>query len=402
VQKHIRTLFAKLFDSILPDMRQPTTYYNVRDCKTRIQVHQGGTRSGKTFSIMTALIEWCYMYQNNGWVITVVRKSFPSLRGSVLRDFREILEREGWYDAGMHNKTEQTYNLFGNYWEFISIDESQKIRGRKRNICFANECNELLLEDFRQLILRTTDKFILDYNPSDEFHWIYDHVIPRDDATFFKTTYLDNPYLSQETVAEIERLRDTDADYWRVYGLGERGISRETIFQTGTFSEKPEGAKFVAYGLDWGYTADPTAVVAVYRHDTTLYIEELLYSGGLTNPDIAEKLRELGIKRQDEIIADSAEPKSIDELHRIGFNIKPAQKGPDSIRIGIDAMKRYKLLIHETSVNVQKEFRNYKWQTDKNGRMLNKPRDEWNHAVDAARYVCLNKLLKKTGKYHLQ
>ena len=223
-------------------MKQPTTYYNVKECPTKIQIHQGGTRSGKSFSIITALCELCYRNWGAGMLITVVRKSFPSLRGSILRDFLEILDREGWYNEADHNKTEQTYTLFGNTWEFISVDDSQKIRGRKRTICFANEANELSIDDFRQLILRTTWKFIVDYNPSEEYHWLYD-LPARDDATFYKTTYKDNPYLSAEIIDEIERLKDTDENYWRIYGLGERGISRETIFQTTTYSDLPEGAK---------------------------------------------------------------------------------------------------------------------------------------------------------------
>lgn len=382
-------------------MKQPTTYYNVKECQTRIQVHQGGTRSGKTFSIVTALIEWCAVNVNSGWTITVVRKTFPSLRGSVMRDFLEILHREDYYSEAHHNKTENLYDLWGTTWEFISVDEPQKVRGRKRNICFINEANEVTFEDWQQLVLRTTHKVIIDYNPSDEFHWIYDKVIPRDDATFFRTTYLDNPFLSEDTVREIERLKDTDEEYWRVYGLGLRGQSRETIFQTDTYKDVPTGAKLLAYGLDWGFTNDPTSIVKVYGTDEDLYIEELLYKGRMTNDDIAQTLRELGVDRRDEIIADSAEPKSIEEVHRMGFNIKPAQKGPDSVRIGIDLMRRKKIHIHEDSLETQKEFRNYKWMTDKNGRILNKPVDAFNHSVDAVRYVCLVKLLRKTGKYYI-
>jgi len=317
----------------------------------------------------------------------------------VLRDFIEIITKEGYYDPAYHNKTENLYHLFGNTWEFISVDESMKIRGRKRQIAFLNECNELNLEDFRQIILRTTERLILDYNPSDEFHWIYDEVIPRDDATFFKTTYLDNPYLSQETITEIERLRETDENYWRIYGLGERGASRETIFQTTSYTDLPDGVKFVAYGLDWGYANDPTAVVSVHVRGDELFVRELLYRGGMTNSDLAQELSDLDIKRHDLIVADSAEPKSIDEIHRFGFNIKPARKGPDSVRIGIDAMRRMKLHVHKDSFNTHKEFRNYKWKTDKNLRVLNTPVDEWNHAVDATRYVCLNQLLKRSGSY---
>ena len=351
---------------------------------------------------MTALIEWCAINVNSGWTITVVRKSFPSLRGSVMRDFIEILHREDYYDERNHNKTENLYNLWGTTWEFISVDEPQKIRGRRRQVCFCNEANELTFEDFQQLILRTTHKMIMDYNPSDEYHWIYDKVIPRDDADFFKTTYLDNPFLSEETIAEIERLRETDEQYWRVYGLGERGQSRETIFQTGTYAELPSGAKRLAYGLDFGFANDPTAFVSVYLHEESLYIEEHIYKGRLTNNDIADELRALGVDRRDEVIADSAEPKSIEELHRMGFNVKPAKKGPDSIRAGIDIMRRRRIYVHEDSRETQKEFRNYKWMTDKNGRVLNKPVDDFNHSVDAVRYVCLLKLSKKTGQYILR
>lgn len=383
-------------------MKQPKTYYDLLHCKTRIAVFQGGTRSGKTRSIINALCEWCYRYKDAGWVITIVRKSFPSLRASVFRDFMTVLEEEGWYDESNHNKTENTYNLFGTIWEFISVDQPQKLRGAKRNIVFMNEANELDLESYRQIALRTTDKIIMDYNPSDEFHWIYDEVIPRDDASFYKSTYLDNPFLNAETINEIERLKETDENYWRVYGLGERGKSRATIFESSIYTELPEGCKQVAWGIDWGFSSDPTALVKVWIRDNELYIEEFLYSGGMTNSDIMAHMKECGITRHEEIIADSAEPKAIHEIHRGGFNIKPAKKGPDSIRIGIDLMRRHKLFIKDTSLNVQKEFRNYKWKTDKNERTLPVPVDSWNHAVDAVRYVCLNKLLRKTGTYTIR
>ena len=317
-----------------------------------------------------------------------------------MRDFVNILIEQGYYSERSHNKSEEMYTLWGNTIEFISVDQPQKIRGRKRHICFINEANELTIEDWRQLILRTTKRIIIDYNPSDEFHWIYDEVIPRDDAVFFQTTYLDNPFLDQELVQEIERLKDTDENYWRIYGLGEKGVSKETVFQHSTYDKLPEGVKLVAYGLDWGFANDPTAFVSVYRRGDELYLDQHIYSGGLTNDDIAEKLTALDIGRA-EIVADSAEPKSIEDLHRKRFYIKPAKKGPDSIRAGIDIMRRQKLFIQEGALDMLKEFRNYKWAVDKNGRALNKPVDDWNHAVDAVRYVCLNKMSKKSGKYHI-
>jgi len=380
---------------------QPKTYYDLKACKKRVAIFQGGTRSGKTFSILTVLIEWCLENINSGYTITVVRKSFPSLRASVLRDFLFILKTENYYNEKYHNKTENTYDLWGTTWQFISIDQPAKIRGAKREICFANEASELDLEDFRQLILRTSERFILDFNPSMEYHWIYDEVIPRDDANFYRSTYLDNPYIGKETIKEIERLKETDENYWRVYGLGLRGQSRETIFQTQIYTELPKRAKLVAYGLDFGFSNDPTALAKVYLHDNEIYIEEMIYQGGLTNSDIAEKLTEYGVTRHDEIIADSAEPKSIETIHRLNFNIRGAKKSGDSIRVGIDTMRRHKLFVKDDSLNAQKEFRNYKWKTDKNGKMLSVPVDNFNHLIDAVRYVCLNKILRKTGKYFI-
>jgi hypothetical protein len=206
----------------------PATYYHVRKSKARIQIHQGGTRSGKTYSILTALIELCH--KNTGLVITICRKTFPALRATAMRDFFEILNKEGAYNVELHNKSEGTYQLWGNLVEFISVDQPQKVRGRKREILFINEANELSLEDWRQLMLRTTDRVIIDFNPSDEFHWIYEQVIPREDADFFQTTYKDNPFLPESVVMEIERFKDVDENFWRVYGLGERGTSQATIF----------------------------------------------------------------------------------------------------------------------------------------------------------------------------
>ena len=388
-------------------MQQPATYYHVKGCASKIQVHQGGTRSGKTYSILTVIIELCHRSHNAGAVITIARKTFPAVRASVMRDFFNILAKEDAYDPGMHNKSEATYMLWGNLVEFISVDQPQKVKGRKRDLLFLNEANELALEDWRQLALRTTGmpngpSIILDYNPSDEFHWIYDEVIPRADAEFFQTTYKDNPFLEQSVVDEIERLQDTDENYWRVYGLGERGSSPSVIFPQWQAVDHPaEGAKLVAHGLDWGYANDPTALISVYRRGHELFFQEQLYSTSLTNPDISEELDRLGIGRE-LIIADSAEPKSLEELHRLGWNIKPSRKGPDSVRQGIDIMKRHRLHIVGDSPNLTKELRNYKWQTDKNGRNINRPVDTFNHAVDAIRYVCLNKLTTShSGKYYI-
>lgn len=365
-------------------MKQPSTYHHFRQSTSKIQVHQGGTRSGKTYSILQSLVELAWKNKDKGLVITICRKTFPSLRASAMRDFFTIVESQGWYNQASHNKSEGTYQLFGNMVEFISIDQPQKVRGRKRDVLFINEANEIHLEDWRQLVLRTTWRIIIDYNPSDEFHWIYDHVIPRDDADFFQTTYKDNPHLDQATIEEIERLKEVDENFWRVYGLGERGTSRATIFtHWKEVDQIPEGFKLYNIGLDFGYTNDPTAIVAIYTDGESYLMDEILYATQMSNQELAKVLREYQVP----VIADSAEPKSIDEIHKYGVNIHPCQKGADSVRSGIQFMKSKKLLVTSRSVNGIKELRNYKYHEDKNGKLTNQPVDAFNHFVDASRYA---------------
>lgn len=380
-------------------MKLAKTYYDVRGCASRIQVHQGGTRSGKTYSILLSLIELCYRNPNGGAVVTICRKTFPALRASVMRDFFEIIKREGLYNEDYHNKSEATYVIEGNLIEFISIDQPQKVRGRKRDILFINEANELNLEDWRQLLLRTTGRILLDYNPSDEFSWIYDHVIPREDASFFQSTFKDNPHLDPSLVAEIERLKISDENYWRIYGLGERGQSRTTVFNHWTQRDNigPE-FKLLAYGLDFGYTNDPTACVAVYWDGEGFLLDEILYRTGLSNRQIFQLL-EVG---KNPVIADSAEPKSIDELHGYGLNVFPARKGPDSVRAGIQFLQSKPLAVTAHSLNLIKELRNYKWREDKNGKILNEPVDAFNHGIDAARYAAMfNQSNPNFGRYKI-
>ena len=375
-------------------------YKHLQKSDKRITIEQGGTRSGKTYNILMWII-FEYSYQHTDKVITICRKTFPSLRASVMRDFMEILRVQDIYIEELHNKSSHEYYLNGNLVEFISLDQPQKIRGRKRNLLFINEANELFFEDWQQLVFRTDGKIILDYNPSDSFHWIYDKVITRDDADFYQTTYKDNKFLDPVIREEIERLRDTDGDYWRIYGLGERGSSRATIFQF-SVADEPKG-QVVAYGLDFGFTNDPTALIKVYKDGDNLYLEEKLYHTNLTNQDISQKLTELGMTRYDEIWADSAEPKSIEELHRMGWNVKPTAKGADSVMAGIDILKRHKLHIVKGSLNLTKELQNYKWQEDKNGNLLNRPIDAFNHLVDAMRYATFNRLSRPNyGRYAIR
>lgn len=370
------------------------TYYHVLKSTKRVQVHQGGSRAGKTYSILQALIELCHLNKGSGMTISVVRKTLPALKASALRDFIEILTSAGWYSENNHNKTEHTYTLFGNLVEFVSLDQPQKVRGRKRHVLFCNEANELTLEDFRQLSMRTTMKIILDYNPSMIEHWIYDEVIPREDCEYYQTTYKDNPHLEDVVVKEIERLQETDPDMWRIYGLGERGVNRHAVYWASPGTPK---GKLLGYGLDFGFSNDPTALVSVHVDDKDLYVQEHLYMTGLTNSDLIAKLEELEIPKREYIIADSADPKSIEEIHRAGWLVKPAKKGTDSVRAGIQLLKQHKLFYEGD--NLRKEFLSYKWKVDKNKKATNYPEDDYNHALDAARYVCLNLLKRGAGKY---
>lgn len=364
----------------------------------RFIVEQGGTRSGKTYNILMWII-MSYCLRNRGKIITITRKTGPSLRGSSMRDFFEILSSQKLYSEEFHQKSINEYNLLGNTIEFVSLDEPQKIRGRKRDLLFINEANEITKEDFFQLNIRTTERVILDYNPSDEYHWIYDDLIPRDDCDFHRTTYLDNPFLDENLIKEIERLKDTDDTYWQVYGLGERGVSQSIIFTYVEAEKIPEDASFVSYGLDYGYTNDPTAMVKIYKKDFSLYAEELIYKTMMTAEDIHRSFKSFGIGNEP-IYADSAEPRLNDNLRRMGWNIRPSVKGQDSVRAGIDLLKRYKINLAKSSNNLIQEFRNYKWITDKTGKLTNTPEDKHNHLIDALRYGTYSILAKPNfGRY---
>ena len=371
------------------------------EATTRFVVNIGGSRSTKTYSILQLLIVKA-LESENPLVISIVRKSMPSLRLSALRDFFDILKQYDLYNVENHNKTENTYLINNTLIEFFSIDDAQKRRGSKRDILFVDEANELSAEDFFQLNIRTTQTVYLGFNPSEQF-WYNDQLQNRDDITIIHSTYKDNPFLSTEQINEIERLEFTDKQYYQIYALGEFAGAIDLVYSYTVVDHIPvEQAKLVALGMDWGYTNDPTTLVEVWQWDDALYLNELVYDRGLTNQDIVTKLQEYEVDRYIEIIADSAEPKSIEEVRRAGFNIKPAAKGPDSILNGIDILKRKRLHVTKQSVNLINELNKYKWVVDKNGHKLNKPIDSFNHALDAVRYVALNKLkANKSGMYNI-
>ena len=385
---------------ITPKIQTNKVFKHLCNTDKKIVVEQGGTRSGKTYNILLWIIfEYCT--RNNNKIITICRKSFPSLRATVMRDFMTILQGQNLYKEKYHNKSNSEYYLFGNLVEFISLDQPQKVRGRKRDLLFVNEGNELYYEDMQQLLFRTQDRIILDFNPSDEYHWIYDKLITRADCVFYKTTYLDNPFIEQTIIDEIERLKDTDEQYWQIYGLGERASSRSTIFNYTEVNQIPTEANLVAYGMDFGYTNDPTTLVSVYTLDYNLYVKEHLYRTQMTTQDINIFLRDEELT-SNPIYADSAEPRLIEELRRMGHNVFSSVKGKGSVNAGIDLLKRYKIHILATSTNAISEFRNYKWVEDKNGMLTNVPEDKHNHIIDPTRYATYSILSRPNfGRYAL-
>lgn len=364
------------------------------EATSRIVVNQGSSRSGKTYSILQMIIVRAMAMTDQGHKFTIVRKESTTIRSTVLQDFQSIMQEWGLWDDKNFNKVVMEYRLNGNLIEFIGANDGQKLRGAKRDTLYVNEANELGWESVKQLIMRTTGQVYLDYNPSiTKLHWLYSKIIDvRDDVTFIHSTYKDNPFLEEAIVKEIERLQFTDPDAWRIYGLGEMGVSRSTIFNAYTTDSIPEGCSLISYGLDFGYTNDPTALVAAYLSSDgqSIYLKEIAYATGLTNDDIIDILVANNISNRDTIYADSAEPKSIDYIKRKGYNIRPTKKGADSILSGIDTLKRYRL--YYTGRNLQMEFTNYRWKEDINGEPTNKPIDRYNHAMDAVRYATFNVL----------
>lgn len=363
----------------------------------RFSVLQGGTRSGKTYAVCQYLI-YLLRTSKKPLVISVIRKTLPAVKASVMRDMISILEDIGTYFVGIHNKAENTFRYKNHLLEFLSVDEPQKIRGRKRDIAFLNEANELTLEDFRQINMRTTERMILDFNPSEVTHWIYDEVIPRKDCDTWISTYQDNMFLSPELVHEIERMRERDPDYWRVYGEGQRAFySKRQIFSNWRFIPENQIPEFddPVIGLDWGFSIDSTAIVLLQRFNDKIYIKELLYKTGLTNQDIADFLKKNNY-HETLIFADSAEPKSIEELKRLGLWIKPATKGQGSINAGISLLKEFEIFVSDKSKNIQQEYNSYFWTELKDGTIINKPVDKFNHSLDAIRYAVYSQYGKRT------
>jgi phage terminase large subunit len=369
------------------------TFEHLLESSKRISHHIGGTRSGKTYSILQYLIVEGLKDKSD---ITIVRKTVPSLKRTVMKDFKDILNKLGIYSENNMNISERIYTFpNGTQFLFLNTDDPEKLRGVKSDILFIDEASEVDEESYFQLSIRTKGKIILAYNPTiSPYHWLRQ----MSDCDRYVTTYRDNPYLPKEMVRAIEDLQYKSPKKWTIYGLGEYAANDRAIYQFEIVDEVK--GEFVGFGLDWGWN-DPTAMVAVFRDGDNLYVDEVIYESHLRVVDIINKLKQIGIER-DEIWCDSSEPRNIEELYRAGFNAKAVVKGADSRRFGIGVVQNFKLHITKRSQNVINEAYSYEYAADKYGYVTEVPQDSFDHSMDAMRYLVMSKLsIKKqsAGKY---
>jgi phage terminase large subunit len=361
----------------------------------RYIVDEGGTRSGKTFAILT-LAHAISMQHKQPHIFSVVSETYPHLKRGAIRDFKEILQGCGAWNPMLWNKTESQYQTNeNNILEFFSCDSPGKVHGPARKFLFINEAQNISYEVFKQLAVRTTGTIFIDFNPTFEF-WAHKELKNDESCKWIHSTYQDNPYLTDSQIIEIEKGRNNKY-WWDVYGLGKVGRLEGVIFDNWVeVDEYPEQPRNEVYGLDFGFSNDPTALVKCCFNDGKMFIKELLYSTGMTNSDICEHLHGLGVDGK--IFGDSAEPKSIEEIYRQGFNIHPCVKGKDSIMTGIQKMQQYDICVTKDSLNLIKELRNYQWQKDKNENKINKPIDSYNHLIDAIRYALTSQMKRQGGR----
>lgn len=349
--------------------------------RKRLRGVAGGTSAGKTISILQILID--YAQSTKGQLISVVSESFPHLKRGAMRDFLSIMQSQHYFNDALWNKTDFIYSFeTGSRIEFFSADQPSKVRGPRRDVLFINEANNVPYETFDQLAVRTSGAIWLDWNPTSEF-WFYTEVAPNRDHDFVTLTYKDNEALAPTIIEDIESHR-LNKNWWQVYGLGQLGEVEGKIY-TGwqIVDEVPFEARLVRRGLDFGYSNDPTAVLDIYEHNGGYIWDEVLYRKGMSNKQIADHLNQL----QDTLlIADSAEPKSIDELAMYGVRVLPAQKGQGSVLQGIQYVQAQRISMTKRSVNLIREYRNYLWKTDLDGKIINVPEPGMDHLMDAGRY----------------
>jgi len=347
--------------------------------EARFIINEGGSRSSKTYSLCQLLMVYCL--QNPNKVVSIIRKTFPALRATAMRDFLEVLKEAGIYEKTSHNMSEHIYTFpNGSIVEFFSVDDEQKIRGRKRSIAWCNEANELFLDDFTQLNMRTEQKLIFDYNPSDSNSWLYE--LPKDESILIKSTYRDNPFLPDTIKRQIEDLKRTDEALYQIYALGEHAISKSNIYSNWTFlPHRPARFTQFVYGLDFGYN-HPTALMRVYWHEKDIFIEPVIYESYLTTSNLIDRMASLDVEKETEIIADYARPEIIAEMNNAGYNVRNANK---VVKKGIDNIKTFGVFAMNDK-HLEKEYQNYKWKKI-GDQITDEPVKLWDDAMDAVRYA---------------
>lgn len=355
----------------------------VMNLSKRLRCVQGGTSASKTVSIVLYLIHRAQSDKKPS-LTSIVSESFPHLKRGVMRDFLLIMQEHGYFKDDRWNKTDYTYTFeTGSKIEFFSADQPDKVRGPRRERLFINEANNIPYETFDQLEVRTKEFVFLDWNPTNEF-WFYTEVMnKRNDYEHIILTYKDNEALSKEIIASIEQ-RKGRKGWWAVYGEGQLGEVEGKIYKDWQIvDEVPHEARLERYGLDFGYSNDPSSIVAIYRYNGGFIVDEITYQKGLSNRQLADIFTN---KENALVIADSAEPKSIDEIKSYGINILPAIKGQGSVNQGIQFVQDQKISVTKRSTNIIREYRNYLWETDKDGKILNQPEHAYSHSMDAIRY----------------
>ena len=366
------------------------------DRQARVFVNQGGTSSGKTYCIMQRLIS--IAVNEPATIITVAGQDLPNLKVGAMRDTETIFGDSEWLQGFfVWNRSDYTIKgQNGSLIEFKSYDGEQDAKNGKRDYLFINEANGITYGIYWQLAIRTRRQIFIDYNPSARF-WVHEQVMGREGVKLIISDHRSNMFLTDEEHRRIEGI--SDPELWKVYARGKTGSITGLVFpHFNVVDDLPprEEWKVSAWGLDWGFSADPSALVHLVLAHGEIWTDEVIYRTGMTNPDIAQAMKEAGLTGRDEIVADNAEPKSIAELNRMGYYIKPCKKGADSISNGIDILKRYTWNVTRRSAGLRKELLAYKWKTDRNGDMTNQPIDAFNHAIDAVRYAASETLGVRT------
>ena len=378
-------------------------FYQLEKSKARYILFRGSTRSGKTIAIIQNLL--IKLTQHNNIHIVVGMETLRQAKSTIIKDIDEWLNILNLYSKFNVNKSDFTYEYIptGSIMRFLPCDDDGKWYGVKADIFWFNEATHINKNIFEQAEMRLPDRkdfhnfIVLDFNPTNPHSWVRE-LERYNDAETFVSTYQDNPFIGEKQRKLYESWKDTNYNKWLVFGCGEYGDVRGAVYTNWTTCDIFPLSDKIWYGIDFGFSNDATSLIKMTLQNGELFIDELIYETGLTNPDIVEYMRDFGLTRTDTIIADSAEPKSIEEIRRSGYNITAVKKGPNSILQGIDILQRYKINITKRSKNIIDEITNYTWMEDKKrGEFINKPVDDWNHALDAMRYIALEKLATKSN-----